>query len=133
MKIPILRLGKILLTSVQVDLTDAAVLQFQKDLVNKIVAVEAQGVAIDITSLEVLDSYMVRVFNDTASMAQLLGCEVVICGVHPSIAITLVEMGRNLIGVDCTFTLEQGMKILTERIASRGDADLFQGHQYAVD
>lgn len=124
MRIPILRLGKILLTSIQVDLTDADALQFQDDLVKKICEIEALGVAIDITALEVVDSFMVRVMNDTAGMARLLGAEVVICGIQPYVAMTLVEMGRELIGADCVFNLDQGMKKLEARIALRGDAAL---------
>lgn len=126
MKIPILRLGRILLTSIQVDLADVDAMQFQTDLVRKIAEIEALGVAIDITSLEVVDSFMARVINDTASMARLLGAEVVICGVQPFVAMTLVEMGRDLIGADCTFNLDQGLRMLKVRIASRGDATLTQ-------
>ncbi|MDP2099026.1 MAG: STAS domain-containing protein [Methylobacter sp.] len=127
MKIPILRLGKILLSSIQVDLTDADAMQFQNDLVNKIAEMEALGIVIDITSLEVVDSFMARVINDTAGMARLLGAEVVICGVQPYVAMTLVEMGRDLIGVDCTFNLDQGLEIIKERIGMRGDATMIEG------
>ena len=67
---------------------------------------------------------MARVINDTASMARLLGSEVVICGIQPFVAMTLVEMGRDLIGADCAFNLEQGLKMLEARIAQRGDAVL---------
>lgn len=127
MKIPILRLGRILLSSVQSDLTDVDALQFQDDLVRKVAAVEAQGVAIDITALDVVDSFMARVLNDTASMARLLGAEVVICGVQPYVAMTLIEMGRSLIASDCAFNLEQGLKMLEAKIAGRGDAALDDG------
>ena len=126
MKIPILRLGRILLTSIQIDLVDADAMQFQNDLVTKIAEIEALGVAIDITSLDVVDSFMARVINDTAEMARLLGAEVVICGVQPFVAMTLVEMGRDLIGADCTFNLDQGLKLLQARIATRGDVSLTQ-------
>jgi rsbT antagonist protein RsbS len=126
MKIPILRLGRILLTSIQIDLVDADAMQFQNDLVSKIAEIEALGVAIDITSLDVVDSFMARVINDTADMARLLGAEVVICGVQPFVAMTLVEMGRDLIGADCTFNLDQGLKLLQARIATRGDVSLTQ-------
>jgi rsbT antagonist protein RsbS len=119
--IPILRLGNILLSSIQIDLTDIEALQFQNDLVNKIAEVEAHGVVIDITSLEVVDSFMARVLNDTASMARLLGAEVIICGVQPFVAMTLVEMGRDLIGADCTFNLDQAIDLLKARISNRGD------------
>ncbi len=127
MKIPILRLGRVLLTSVQTDLTDTDALQFQDDLVRKVAALEAQGVAIDITALDVVDSFMARVLNDTTSMVRLLGAEVVLCGIQPYVAMTLIEMGRSLIAADCAFNLEQGLKILESRIAGRGDAVLDEG------
>lgn len=127
MRIPILRLGRILLASIQVEMTDADALRFQNDLVQKISEVEALGIAIDITSLEVVDSYMARVINDTATMASLLGSEVVVCGIQPYVAMTLVEMGRGLIGADCVFDLEQALLRLKERIAARGDYDLDSG------
>ena len=73
MKIPILRLERILLVSIQVDLTDNDAMQFQSDLVEQVAEIEALGVAIDITALDVVDSYMARVINDTASMVRLLG------------------------------------------------------------
>ena len=90
MKIPILRLGRILLVSIQIDLTDNDAMQFQSDLVNLVAETEALGVAIDITALDVVDSYMARVINDTASMVRLLLAEVVICGIQPFVALTLV-------------------------------------------
>lgn len=124
MKIPILRLDRILLVSIQVDLTDNDAMQFQSDLVARVAEIEALGVAIDITALDVVDSYMARVVNDTASMASLLGAEVVICGVQPFVALTLVEMGRELLGADCAFNLDQGLDMLRKRIALRGDAQL---------
>ena len=127
MKIPILQLGRVLLVSIQVDLTDTDAMQFQNDMVIKIAATEALGVAIDITALDVVDSFMARVISDTASMARLLGAEVVICGIQPFVAMTLVEMGRDLIGADCTFNLDQALKILAELIALRGDAALTSG------
>lgn len=132
MKVPILRLGRILLTSIQLDLTDADAMQFQYDLVKKITEIEALGVAIDITALEVVDSFMARVLNDTAGMARLLGAEVVICGIQPYVAMTLVEMGRDLIGADCTFNLDQGLELLKTRIACRADAALTPGDDDAA-
>ncbi|SEP79273.1 rsbT antagonist protein RsbS [Ectothiorhodospira magna] len=120
-KIPILRLNRILLVSIQEDLTDNEAMQFQSDLVNKVAEIEALGVAVDITALDVVDSYMARVINDTASMVRLLGAEVMICGIQPFVAITLIEMGRDLIGADCAFNLDQGLDMLKTRIAGRGD------------
>lgn len=124
MNIPILRLGRILLASIHVDLSDTDAVQFQDDVVRKIAEIEAQGIVIDITALGVVDSYMARVINDTASMARLLGAEVIICGFQPYVAMTLVEMGRGLIGADCVFNLEQGLARLKARIKLRGDVDL---------
>lgn len=124
MKIPILRLERILLVSIQVDLTDNDAMQFQSDLVEQVAEIEALGVAIDITALDVVDSYMARVINDTASMVRLLGAESVICGVQPFVALTLIEMGRDLLGADCAFNLGQGLEILRTRIATRGDTRL---------
>ncbi|WPL15919.1 Stressosome protein RsbS [Thiorhodovibrio winogradskyi] len=121
MKIPILRLDRVLLVSIQADLSDNDAMEFQSDLVTRVAEVEALGVAIDITALDVVDSYMARVINDTASMVRLLGAEVVICGVQPFVALTLVEMGRDLLGADCTFNLGEGLALLRQRIAKRGD------------
>jgi rsbT antagonist protein RsbS len=122
MKIPILKLDRILLVSIQIDLSDTEAIQFQSDLVAMVAKVEAFGVVIDITALDVVDSYMARVINDTASMVRLLGAEVVICGVQPFVALTLVEMGRDLLGADCTFNLAQGLETLKTRIVLRADA-----------
>lgn len=126
MKIPILRLDRILLVSIQGDLNDDDAMQFQSDLVTSVADIEALGVAIDITALDVVDSYMARVINDTASMARLLGAEVVICGIQPFVALTLTEMGRDLFGTDCTFNLAQGLERLQSRIATRGDARMIE-------
>lgn len=125
MRIPILRLGKILLTSIQVDLTDEDVMYFQNDVVNEVSRTEALGLAIDITALDIVDSFMARVINDTASMARLLGAEVVVCGIQPPVAMTLVEMGRGLLGAQSTFNLEQGLILLRERITERADVWVF--------
>lgn len=126
MKIPILRLDRILLVSIQSDLSDNDAMEFQADLVHRVAEVEALGVAIDITALDIVDSYMARVVNDTASMSRLLGAEVVICGVQPFVALTLVEMGRDLLGADCTFNLGQGLDLLRARIARRGDVRFYE-------
>ncbi|WP_370261822.1 STAS domain-containing protein [Limnobacter sp.] len=129
MNIPILRLGNVLLASVQIDLSDLDAMRFQSDLVKQISETEAMGVLIDITSLDIVDSYLARIINDTSSMAKLLGAEVTICGVKPFVAMTLVELGKDLIGVDCAFNLEQGLKILNARIARRGDAQQWSSDQ----
>ncbi|MDY7574819.1 STAS domain-containing protein [Actimicrobium sp. CCI2.3] len=124
MKIAIPRLGRILLVAIQQDLSDDEALAFQSNLLSTIAEIEALGVVVDISALDVVDSFMARVINDTASMARLLGAEVIVCGIQPFVAFTLVEMGRGLLSADCTFNLEQGLKTLQSRIASRGDYSL---------
>jgi len=121
MKIPILRLKEILLTSVQVELTDRDALEFQQDILAAIKDTDARGAVIDITALEVVDSFLARVLNDTARMAQLLGAETVICGMRPAVALTLVEMGREMVGVESALNLDQAMDRVGEMIAERAD------------
>ncbi len=121
MKIPILRYGDTLLTSIQVDLTDQDALEFQSDVLEMVRETEAEGIVVDITALDVVDSFMARVLNDTAEMVRLLGSEVVVCGMQPAVALTLTEMGR-LIGVDTALNLEQGMEKLQRLIGVRDGA-----------
>ena len=123
MKIPILKLGDLLLTSIQEDLTDKDAIDFQSDLLRMTARSDAAGVVIDITALEIVDSYMARVLNDTANMVRLLGTEVVVCGMQPSVALTLMEMGRELIGVESVLNLELGIAKVRELIESRQRGD----------
>jgi rsbT antagonist protein RsbS len=118
-KAPILELGKTLITSILIDLTDEQALQFQKDIVMVIKSKSANGVVIDISALDVVDSFMARVINDTAKSARLVGAEVVVCGIQPYVAITLIEMGRNLFEVGTTFNLEQAINQIKQRIEQR--------------
>jgi len=120
MKIPVLRLKDILLTSIQVDLTDEDALEFQTDVLEKVKDTEAEGIIIDITALDVVDSFLARVLNETAFMVKLLGTEAVISGMQPDVALTLVEMGRKLIGVETALNLDHGMEKLQELISKRG-------------
>ncbi len=119
MKIPILRLKGILLTSIQVDLADEDALGFQRDVLSQVTRTEAKGVVIDITALDVVDSFMARVLNDTAHMARLLGAQVIICGMRPAVALTLVEMGRELVDVETVLNLDQGMEKIEQLIGDR--------------
>lgn len=121
MKIPILRLKDILLTSIQMDLTDEDALNFQSDMLEMVNKTDAKGIVIDITALDVVDSYMARMLNETASMVRILGAEVVICGMQPSVALTLVEMGRELIGVSTALNLDQGFELVQSLLEERGD------------
>lgn len=109
MKISILKLGDLLVTSLQEDLTDQDAVEFQSDLLSKTANSDAVGVVIDISGLDIVDSYMARILNDTANMVRLLGTEVVICGMQPAVALTLMEMGRELIGVEAALNLDLGI------------------------
>ncbi|MBW2208217.1 MAG: STAS domain-containing protein [Deltaproteobacteria bacterium] len=120
MKIPVLRLKDILLTSIQVDLADEDALEFQNDVLKAVEKTEASGVLIDITALDVVDSFLARILNETAVMVKLLGAEAVISGMQPDVALTLVEMGRELIGVETAINLDHGMEKLQNLISKRG-------------
>lgn len=121
MAIPILKLKELLLVSIQMDLSDDDALQFQDDLVGKARDSRASGVVIDITALEVVDSFMARVLNDTANMVRLVGAETVICGMQPAVALTLTEMGRELVGVETSLNLDQAVDRLNELIEIRSN------------
>jgi len=117
MRVPILKLGKILLTSIQEDLSDDDAEILQTDILSEIDKYEAHGLVIDISALDVVDSFFARVINETATMSQLLGAQVVICGMQPAVALTLVEMGRELIHVATALDLERGLRLLNKLLA----------------
>ena len=110
MKIPILKLRNILLTSIQVELTDADALEFQADVPEQVRKTEAKAVVIDITALELVDSYLARILNETADMVGFLGAHTVLCGMRPAVALTLVEMGRGLVGAKTSLNLDQAFE-----------------------
>jgi len=134
MNVPLLRLRDILLTSIQVDLTDQEALNFQAELLHRVNETEAKGVVIDITAMDVVDSFMARVLNETATMVRILGAEAVVCGMQPAVALTLIEMGRQLVGVETTLNLDQALDRIQQLIARRdgvyadGETDRFGGH-----
>jgi len=103
-----------------VDLTDQDALDFQSDVLSRVSETEANGVVIDITALNVVDSFMAHVLSDTANMARLLGTEVVVCGMQPSVALTLTEMGRKLIGAETALNLEQGLDKVRRLMGQKG-------------
>ena len=118
MRIPILRLNsRVLIVALGADITDESVMDFQGDLAERTAALQARGVVIDVSALDLVDSFMARVLSDSARMLRLLGAEVVVCGVKPAVAMTLVEMGVTLGGVATSFTLERGLSRLDELMA----------------
>ncbi|WP_340820266.1 STAS domain-containing protein [Methanolobus sp. WCC4] len=121
MQIPILKLKNILLTSIQSDMTDDDALRYQSDVVSFLEKSDAKGLIIDITAMDIVDSFMARVINETARMARLMGAKVVLCGMQPMVALTLVEMGRELIGVETALNLDKGFDKLLEMIAEGVD------------
>jgi rsbT antagonist protein RsbS len=119
-KIPILRMGRFLLVTIQVDMHDRLALQLQEDLTERIVAIRARGVLIDISSLEVVDSFIGRMISNIAAMASVLDAQTVVVGMQPAVAITLVELGLSLEGVRTALNVERGMALLNERLAEEG-------------
>lgn len=115
--IPILRMGEFLLITVQVDMHDRLALQLQDDLTEKIVQHGARGVLIDISALEVVDSFIGRMLGNIASMSRVLDAQTVVVGMRPAVAITLVELGMSLPGIRTALSVERGMEILRADVA----------------
>ena len=116
MLIPILKIGDILIASIQMALTDKEVLQFQEDVLNEVARTNAKGLVIDITAMDIIDSYTARVLNDTAQMVGTMGTRTVVVGMQPAVALTLVQMGRGLIGVETALNLEKGIAKLRQQM-----------------
>ncbi|HEY3838067.1 MAG TPA: STAS domain-containing protein [Bryobacteraceae bacterium] len=108
-RIPILKMGQFLLVTIQVDMHDRLALTLQDDLTEQIVKWRARGVLIDISALEMVDSFIGRMLGTIASMAKLLDAETVVVGMQPSVAITLVELGLSLVGIRTALDVEKGM------------------------
>src|ERR1700748_903727 len=117
-KIPILRMGEFLLVTIQVDMHDRLALTLQNDLTEAITRNNSRGVLIDISSLEMVDSFIGRMLANISSMARVLDAETVVVGMQPAVAITLVELGMSLVGVKTALNVEKGMALL------RNGADL---------
>lgn len=111
-RIPILRMGKFLLVTIQVDMHDRLALQLQDDLTSRIAEWGATGVLIDISTLEIVDSFIGRMLANIAAMARILDAETIVVGMQPAVAITLVELGMSLAGVRTALNVESGMELL---------------------
>ena len=111
-RIPILKMGRFLLVTIQVDMHDELAMTLQEDLTSRIVKDRAQGVLIDISSLEIVDSFIGRMIGNIAGMARMLDAETVLVGMRPAVAITLVELGMTLTGVRTALNVDKGMAML---------------------
>jgi rsbT antagonist protein RsbS len=127
-RIPILKMGDFLLVTIQVDMHDQLASALQDDLTSKIAKVNAKGVLIDISSLDIVDSFIGRMLANTSAMARVLDAQTVVVGMQPAVAITLVELGLNLRGVHTALDVEKGMEML-RRYISTPDLDEDTGAQ----
>jgi rsbT antagonist protein RsbS len=120
-RIPILKMGDLLLVTIQVDMHDRLAMTLQDDLTSRIAETRARGVVIDISSLEVVDSFIGRILANIAAMARVLDAETVVVGMRPAVAITLVELGLSLAGVQTALDVERGMSRLRAALAANGE------------
>jgi rsbT antagonist protein RsbS len=121
-RIPILKMGDNLLVSIQVDMHDRLAMTLQDDLTQKIVTSRAKGVLIDISALEVVDSFIGRMLANIAAMARVLDAQTVVVGMRPAVAITLVELGLSLAGVRTALNIEKGMELIGSADGNEGGA-----------
>lgn len=116
-RIPILQMGEFLLVTIQVDMHDQLALTLQNDLSERISKTSAKGVLIDISALDMVDSFIGRMIGTISGLSRIMDAQTVLVGMQPSVAITLVELGLNLPGVMTALTAERGMKKLREQVA----------------
>ena len=127
-RIPILRMGDILLVTIQVDMHDKLAMTLQEDLTNRIAKERSKGVLLDISALDVVDSFIGRMIANISSMARVLDAQTVVVGMQPAVAITLVELGLPLEGVHTALNVEKGMDWLRRRM-EKEDED-FRGASF---
>ena len=120
-RVPILQIGDILLVSIQTDLDDQSVLNLQDDLAARVVDSGAHGVVIDISAVEIVDSFVGRMLATIAAISRMLDAETVVVGMRPAVAITLVELGLSLGGVSTALNLDLGLRLLQRARGDRGD------------
>jgi rsbT antagonist protein RsbS len=115
-RIPILRMGKFLLVTIQIDLYDRLATNLEADLVQMVNKTGARGVLIDISALSIVDSFMGRILGNIGSMSKIMDAETVVVGMQPAVAITLIELGLELKGVHTALNVEKGMELLMDKI-----------------
>ena len=114
-RIPILQMGEFLLVTIQVDMHDLLALRLQDDLTDRISRTSARGVLIDISALDMVDSFIGRMIAQIASLSRLMDAQTMVVGMQPAVAITLVELGLSLPGVSTALNVERGMQVLRQR------------------
>ncbi|MFD2617335.1 MULTISPECIES: STAS domain-containing protein [Terrilactibacillus] len=114
MRIPILKLGDYLLISIQIELDDHTAIQFQEDLLEKIHETGAKGVVIDLSTVDIIDSYIAKILGDVVKMSDLLGAKVVLTGIRPAVAIILTDLGIRLNNISTALDLEKGLAKLKQ-------------------
>ncbi|HJR06879.1 MAG TPA: STAS domain-containing protein [Pyrinomonadaceae bacterium] len=135
-RIPILKVGRVLVVPVQVDMDDATVIGLQERILTELERTGARGVLIDISLLEMVDSFIGRMLSDIAAMARIMDARTVVVGIQPAVAITLVELGLELRGVDTVLNVDEGIKLLRDEFGAderdddteedfRGELNLF--------
>ena len=129
-RIPILKMGEFLLVTIQVDMHDRLAVQLQDDLTSRVSDTGARGVLIDISSLEIVDSFIGRMIANIAAMSRVLDAQTVVVGMQPAVAITLVELGLTLPGVRTALNVEKGMALLN---ASKRDVSGLDSSQRHLD
>ena len=122
-RIPILKIGRALLVTIQVDMHDRLAMALQDDLTERIVRDRAKGVLIDISALEIVDSFIGRMLADIAAMSRVLDAETVVVGMRPAVAITLVDLGVSLSGVQTARNIDAGVELLRRRNGEAEDAN----------
>ena len=123
-RIPILKLGNALLVTIQVDMHDRLAMALEDDLTSKIVTSGAKGVLIDISALEIVDSFIGRMLDNIASVSRILDADTVVVGMRPAVAITLVELGLSLTGVKTALNVERGIALIARRLEADQEVEV---------
>ncbi|WP_181700168.1 STAS domain-containing protein [Chthonobacter albigriseus] len=122
-RIPILKMGHALLVTIQVDMHDQLAMALEEDLTARIAATGARGVLIDISSLEIVDSFIGRMLDSIAAVSRLLDARTVVVGMRPAVAITLVELGLSMPGVNTALNVERGLALIGVSVSGDGEHD----------
>jgi rsbT antagonist protein RsbS len=120
-RIPILKIGRVLIVPIQVDMDDQTVIHLQENILSELERTGARGVLIDISLLEMVDSFIGRMLSDIAAMARIMDARTVVVGMQPAVAITLVELGLELKGVDTVLNVDEGFRLLRSEIDTEGE------------